>query len=229
MKWFKAHIEGTLWLVWLGGGALLSGLIAAILKLETVESGLSLAGWWFIMLFSVGYLVTLIKVCNWVLEEKAQDRSIMWAFLIFLVGGIVPIVVALFGRNNTIIKVSGKAESADDFEVRRLIEREKGQPLSIGQSSERALKMAKEHFNRALEHEGMGVKDKAITEYTKALEFNNRYAMAYYNRGLLLARTGKKTRAKADFQKVISLSGGAELADMATRSLKELEAYEIGK
>ncbi len=229
MKWFKTHIEGTLWIVWLGGGALLAGLIAAILKVETVEGVLSLMGWWLIILLSVGYLATLVKVCNWVLEEKAQDRSIMWAFLIGLVGGIFPIVVALFGRNNTIIKVSGKAESADDFEVRRLVEREKDQPLSIGQSSERAMRLAKEHFNRALEHEGMNAYNKAIDEYNKAIELHSRDAMAYYNRGTLLVRTGKKGRARADFQKVISLSEGTELADMAKRSLRELEAYDIGK
>jgi len=229
MKWFKTHIEGTLWIVWLGGGALLAGLIVAILELETVEGGLSLMGWWLIILFSVGYLATLIKVCNWVLEEKAQDRSIMWAFLIGLAGGIFPIIVALFGRNNTIIKVSGKAESTDDFEVRKLVEKEKDQPLTIGQSSERALRLAKEHFNRALEHEGMNAYNKAINEYNKAIELHNRYAMAYYNRGTLLVRTGKKERARTDFQKVISFSEGTELADMARRSLQELEAYDIGK
>jgi tetratricopeptide (TPR) repeat protein len=229
MKWFKTHIEGTLWIVWLGGGALLAGLIVAILELETVEGGLSLMGWWLIILFSVGYLATLIKVCNWVLEEKAQDRSIMWAFLIGLAGGIFPIIVALFGRNNTIIKVSGKAESTDDFEVRKLVEKEKDQPLTIGQSSERALRLAKEHFNRALEHEGMNAYNKAINEYNKAIELHNRYAMAYYNRGTLLVRTGKKGRARTDFQKVISFSEGTELADMARRSLQELEAYDIGK
>jgi hypothetical protein len=46
---------------------------------------------------------------------------------------------------------------------------------------------------------------------------------------MILMRTGKKSRARTDFQKVISLSEGAELADMATRSLQELEAYDIGK
>jgi len=229
MKWFKTHIEGTLWIVWLGGGALLAGLIVAILDLETVEGGLSLMGWWLIILLSVGYLATLVKVCNWVLEEKAQDRSIMRAFLIGLVGGIFPIIVALFGRNNTIIKVSGKAESADDFEVRKLVEREKDQPLNIGQSSERALRLAKEHFNRALEHEGMNAHTKAINEYNKAIELHSRYAMAYYNRGMLLMRTGKKGRARTDFQKVVSLSEGTELADMARRALQELEAYDLGK
>jgi tetratricopeptide (TPR) repeat protein len=229
MKWFKAHIEGTLWIVWLGGGALLGGIIAATLKLETVESGLSLMGWWLIILFSVGYLATLLKVCNWVLEEKAQDRSLMWAFLIGLVGGIFPIIVALFGRNNTIIKLSGKAESADNFEVRKLVEREKDKPLTIGQSSERALRLAKEHFNRALEHEGMNAYTKAIDEYNKAIELHSWDTMAYYNRGMLLMRTGKKGRAGKDFQKVISLSGGTELADMARRALRELEAYDLGK
>jgi tetratricopeptide (TPR) repeat protein len=229
MKWFKAHIEGTLWIIWLGGGALLAGLIVAILDLEIVEGVLSLMGWWLIILLSVGYLATLVKVCNWVLEEKAQDRSVMWAFLIGLVGGIFPIIVALFGRNNTVIKVSGKAESADNFEVRKLVEREKDQPLTIGQSSERALRLAKEHFSRALEHEGMNAYTKAIDEYNKAIELHSRYAMAYYNRGMLLVRTGKKGRARTDFQKVISLSEGTELADMARRALQELEAYDIGK
>jgi tetratricopeptide (TPR) repeat protein len=229
MKWFRTHLEGTLWIVWLGGGALLAGLVVAILKSETVQSGLSLMGWWLIILLSAGYIATLVKVCNWVLEEKAQDRSIMWAFLILLVGGILPIFVALFGRNNTVIKVSGKAESAKDFEVRKLVEREKDQPLNIGQSSERALTLAKEHFNRALQHESMNEDDKAVEEYTKALEFNSSHAMAYYNRGMLLMRIGKKTRSRTDLQKVISLSEGTELADMAKRSLQELDAYDPGQ
>lgn len=228
MKWFRTHLEGTLWIVLLGGGALLAGLIVAIFKLETVGGSLSIMGRWLIILCSVGYLTTLIKVCNWVLEEKAQDRSIMWAFLIGIIGGIIPIVVALFGRNNTTAKAIGKAESANDFEVRKLVEREKGQPLNIGQSSERGLRLAREHFNRALEYESRGERDNAIVEYNKALEFDSGHAMAYYNRGLLLMRTGKKTRARADFQKVLSLSGGAELADMATRSLQEMDAYDIG-
>ena len=217
-----------MWITWLGGGALLAGLIVTVLKLETVQGQLSWAGWWFIIIFSVGYLATLVRVCNWVLEEKAQDRSIMWAFLILLVGGIVPIVVALFGRNNTVIKGIGRAESTSDFEVRKIMEREKDRPLmNRGQTSERAMTLAKDHFNRALEHESMNETDKAVAEYTKALEFNIRYSMAYYNRGLLLMRAGKKTRAKSDFQKVISLSAGTELADMAARSLQELAAYEI--
>jgi tetratricopeptide (TPR) repeat protein len=233
-KWFETHIEGTLWLLWLGGGALLAGLIVVILdnetwKTETGVSSLSFTGWWLIILLSVGYLATLVRVCKWVLEQKAQDTSIMWAFLIGLVGGIFPIFVALFGRNNTIIKVPEKAESADAFEVRSLVEREKDQRLSIGESSERAQRLAKEHFNRAQDHEGRGEKDKAIEGYTKAVELHSRYAMAYYNRGVLLVRTGKKGRARADFQKVISLSGGTELADMARGYLQEMDAYEVGQ
>ncbi|MFA5366860.1 MAG: tetratricopeptide repeat protein [Dehalococcoidia bacterium] len=228
MKWFRAHLEGTLWLVWLGGGALLAGLVAAVLKLETAGGTLSFTGWWLIIILSAGYLATLIKVCNWVLEEKAQDRSIMWAFLIGIVGGIVPIVVALFGRNNTIIKSAGKVDSVNDFEIRRLVDREKDQPLNIGRISDRGLRLAREHFSRAQEHEGRGERDKAIAEYNKALEFDSGYAMAYYNRGLLLARTGKKTRARADFQKVISLSGGAGLSDMARQALEELDVYNVG-
>ena len=228
MKWFNTHLEGTLWLVWLGGGALLAGLVAAIVKMETVGGELSIMGWWLIIIFSAGYLATLIKVCNWVLEEKAQDRSIMWAFLIGVVGGIVPIVVALFGRNNTMVKATGRTESASDFEVRRLVEREKDLPLTIGRISDRGVRLGKEHFSRAQEYEGRGERDKAIAEYNKALEFDSGNVTAYYNRGQLLARTGKKTRAKADFQKVISLSDGAGLSDMAKLALEELDAYNVG-
>jgi tetratricopeptide (TPR) repeat protein len=75
----------------------------------------------------------------------------------------------------------------------------------------------------------MNAYTKAIDEYNKAIELHSRYAMAYYNRGMLLVRTGKKGRARTDFQKVISLSEGTELADMARRALQELEAYDIGK
>jgi len=228
MKWFRAHIEGTLWLVWLGGGALLAGLVAAIVMMETVGGDLSIMGWWLIILFSAGYLATLIKVCNWVLEEKAQDRSIMWAFLIGVVGGIVPIVVALFGRNNTIVKASGRPDSTADFEVRRLVEREQNQPLSIGRISDRGVRLGREHFNRAQEYESRGEKDKALAEYNKTLEFDSGNVTAYYNRGQLLTRTGKKTRARADFQKVISLSDGTGLSDMAKRALEDLDAYNVG-
>lgn len=228
MNWFRTHLEGTLWIVWLGGGALLAGLVVGIVKLETVGGSLSIMGVWLIIVFGVGYLATLIKVCGWVLEEKAQDRNLMWAFLIGIVGGIVPIVIALFGRNNTIIKPIVKAESTSDFEVRRLVEREKDQPLNIGRMSDRGLRLAREHFSRAQEHEGRGERIKAIEEYNKALEFDSGYVMAYYNRGLLLARTGKKARARADFQKVISLSEGVGLSDIAKRAVEELDAYDIG-
>lgn len=228
MKWFRTHIEGTLWLVWLGGGALLAGLVAAIVKLETVGGDLSIMGWWLIILLSAGYLVTLIKVCNWALEEKAQDRSIMWAFLIGIIGGIVPIVVALFGRNNTMVKSPGRTDSPIDFEVRKLVEREKGQSLNIGRISDRGVRLGREHFSRAQEYEGRGQKDKALAEYNKALEFDSGNITAYYNRGQILAQTGKKTRARADFQKVISLSEGTGLSDMAKRAIEDLDAYNIG-
>ena len=224
MHWFKAHPVGSLWIVWLGGSALLAGIITAIVILEVYEGGLTWAGQWMIIVLSVGYLATLMKVCYWVLEEKAQDRSVIWAFFIGIVGGIFPIIVALFGRDNTIVDrtyVPGKkAESAVDLEVRSAVEREERLPLDVDQTSERAQRLSEEHFKRALEYENVGDYNKAISEYTSAIELYGSYGAAYFNRGALLMQQGKKVRARPDFLKVISLSPGTDLADMAKRAVE---------
>ncbi len=40
------------------------------------------------------------------------------------------------------------------------------------------------YYNRGLEYQRKGQYDKAISDYTKAIEINPKYAVAYYNRGL---------------------------------------------
>lgn len=45
----------------------------------------------------------------------------------------------------------------------------------------------------------------AIKDYTKAIEINPEYALAYYNRGLVLTDLGKVTEAISDFEKAAQL------------------------
>jgi tetratricopeptide (TPR) repeat protein len=228
MQWFKAHPVATLWVVWLGGGALLAGLIVGSVDLMTFEGSLMWSGQLMVAMLSIGYIATLARICYWVLEEKAQDRSIMWAFAILIVGGIFPIVVALFGKNNTKVDpsyVPGKSvEQASKFEIRELVDKAKAQPLDKDRTSAHALKKAQEHLHRAMEYENQGAHDKAIAEYTEAINAYSQNAMAYLNRATLLVKIGKKGVARTDFKRAIAFAGDTEIGSMAKRALEQLES-----
>ncbi|MBF0345960.1 MAG: tetratricopeptide repeat protein [Nitrospirae bacterium] len=71
---------------------------------------------------------------------------------------------------------------------------------------------AENAINEALEHNNRGVVwvrklyyDRAIDEYTKAIEINPRFTDAYYNRGAAWAGKGDRDRAIADFTKAAQL------------------------
>ena len=228
MKWFKYHPVGTLWIVWLGGGALLAGLIEGSVPLMTFEGSLMWSGQLLIAILSIGYIATLIRVCYWVLEEKSQDRSIIWAFAIFIGGGIFPILVALFGKNHTKVDPSyvpkKGIEHASKFEIRDLMDKAQAQPLDKDRTSVQARQKAQEHLQRAVEYENQGAHDKAIAEYTEAINAYSQNAMAYFNRATLLVKVGKKGVARTDFKRAIALAGNTDLGNMAKRALEQLES-----
>jgi tetratricopeptide (TPR) repeat protein len=228
MQWFKAHPVAMLWIVWLGGGALLAGLLVGTVELTTYEGSLMWSGQLMVAMLAGGYLATLIRVCYWVLEEKSQEVNIIWAFAIFIVGGIFPIMVALFGKNNTRVDpsyVPGKSvEHAAKFEIRELVDRVKSQPLDRDRTSPQALKKAQEHLNRAVQYEDQGAHDKAIAECTAAIEAYSHNPTAYFNRATVLVTVGKKGVAATDFKKAIALAGDTELGKMAKRALEKLES-----
>ena len=228
MQWFKAHPVGTLWIVWLGGGALLAGLIMGSVKLMTFEGSLMWSGQLLVAILSIGYLATLIWVCYWVMEEKSQDRSIIWAFAILVVGGIFPILVALFGKNNTKVDPSyvpkKGVEHSSKFDISQLVDKAKEQPLDKERTSAQAQQKARGHLNRAMEYENQGEHDKAIAEYTEAINAYSQNAMAYFNRATLLVKIGKKGVARTDFKRVIALAGDTDLGKMANRALEQLES-----
>jgi tetratricopeptide (TPR) repeat protein len=228
MQWFKDHAVGTLWIVWIGGGVLLAGLLEGSVALTTFEGSLMWSGQVLVAILSIGYLATLIRVCYWVLEEKSQDRSVIWAFAIFIVGGIFPIMVALFGKNNTKVDPSyvpkKGVEHASKFEIRELMDKVKAQPLDKDRTSAPARQKAEHHLRRAVEYENQGAHDKAITEYTEAINAYSQNAMAYFNRATLLVKVGKKGVAKTDFKRAIALAGNTDLGNMAKRALEQLES-----
>lgn len=57
---------------------------------------------------------------------------------------------------------------------------------------------AETYYIRGLAHSKKGELDKAIENYTKAIELKPDYADAYYNRGGTWLRIGEREKAKSD-------------------------------
>ncbi len=94
---------------------------------------------------------------------------------------------------------------------------------SVPTAIEVELTVAKEHRNLALNHRLKDEWDDAIVEYTKAIELDNNFTSAYFERGGLYKRLGKKSEAIADFEKVVSLSNKPETVEAAQRYIEELQ------
>lgn len=65
---------------------------------------------------------------------------------------------------------------------------------------------AQEYYNRGGDHVKAGLYDEAITDYSKAIELDPRYAEAYSNRGFVYGRKGQFDAAIADYNKAIELN-----------------------
>ena len=60
-----------------------------------------------------------------------------------------------------------------------------------------------DHFHTGLAYSDSDDYDKAIAHYTKAIELNSEYAVAYNNRGMLYGRRGEYARALEDFEQAL--------------------------
>ena len=81
---------------------------------------------------------------------------------------------------------------------------------------------AKDHRRLALNHRLKDEWDDAIVEYTKAIELDDSFILAYFERGELFQRQGRKTDAIADFEKSMSLSQKEDLLVAAKQRIDEL-------
>ncbi len=78
------------------------------------------------------------------------------------------------------------------------------------------------HFHRAMEYETAGNYDDAVVGYTRAIQLDRKFSLAYFNRGSILAKLGKMEDAANDFFKVLTLSEGSDLEQMARKRMQEL-------
>ena len=62
------------------------------------------------------------------------------------------------------------------------------------------------YYNRGYPYADLGQYTKAISDYTKAIELNPKYAEAYSNRGAAYAKLGRHTQAISDYTKAIELN-----------------------
>ena len=71
---------------------------------------------------------------------------------------------------------------------------------------------AEVYHNRGLAHSKNGELEKAIEDYTKAIELKSDYAEAYYNRGGAWLRLGERKKAKLDLETARKLGSDTIIA-----------------
>ena len=82
-------------------------------------------------------------------------------------------------------------------------------------------KCAETYYNRGLAHSKKGELDKAIADYTKAIELNPEYADAYYRRSKVWLHLGEEEKAKSDMKTASSLGiNSATALDETLRNYK---------
>jgi Tfp pilus assembly protein PilF len=79
--------------------------------------------------------------------------------------------------------------------------------MSLDARKESNLKKSKAHYQQALAHQRQGDRDAATAEFTKAIEKNPGFALAYYRRGALITRI-KPDQAISDLTRAIALDPG---------------------
>lgn len=82
-------------------------------------------------------------------------------------------------------------------------------------------------YNRGWIYEYRGEFEKAVEDYTRAIDIDKAHADAYYNRGLIYIRQGKYTLAITDFTQVIKQKGeDADVFNNRGNAYMQLNKYE---
>ena len=80
---------------------------------------------------------------------------------------------------------------------------------------------AETYYSRGVAHSKNGELDKAIENYTKAIELKPDYAEAYYNRGGTFLRLGEREKAKSDL--AIARNLGSDAITAIDRILRDYD------
>jgi tetratricopeptide (TPR) repeat protein len=130
----------------------------------------------------------------------------MVVFGILIVGSSLFSVPALERRANGVFRRGDYAQAAELYG--KLAEEK---PLARNHAFRGAALGASERF------------DESINASTKAIDTDPEYGLAYYNRALVLRRTGKKTRAVKDLKKALEADMPRRFRSAAQKILQELQ------
>ena len=97
-----------------------------------------------------------------------------------------------------------------EFDSKKQIKELKSQDSQLSSKIAKIVKSttsssAELYYQNAAGYQQMGEKEKAIEEYTRAIQIDKKYAEAYVNRGLLVANLGKKQSAIEDLRQAAKL------------------------
>ncbi len=86
-----------------------------------------------------------------------------------------------------------------------LMKTDEGFPAQVNAEGVDAQSTLKVHYKKGRTWHGQGAYDKAVAEYTKVLEIDPTYALAYYHRGNAKYKKGEFSQAIADYSKALEL------------------------
>jgi len=88
------------------------------------------------------------------------------------------------------------------------------------------LSPAQIHFNIGLDYQRQGQYDEAIARYRQALAHDDRFALAYYNQGLVYWAKGRRSLAASAFHAAMQTTDDPNLHTQASLRLRELERLQ---
>jgi tetratricopeptide (TPR) repeat protein len=80
------------------------------------------------------------------------------------------------------------------------------------------------YVNRGYVLMNKGDFDRAIADFTKAIDLKPDLVLAYSNRGIAYQQQGQRDKAAADFRKVLELSNDPQARAFAEKQLQALPA-----
>ncbi len=103
------------------------------------------------------------------------------------------------------------------------LKREDVERAASGDATTTAANTAALHFKRGLTYYDLGDFDGAISEFSRAIQLDDRHARAYAFRALSYGYTGSTARAQSDLQNAIRLKADPKLIAEVRRALQQEE------